>query len=60
MEIVDYASNGPASWYRPFGTGWWWKQRSGGRSPSQREQLAYKSFCKPKHPIHYSYQKTGT
>jgi Zn-dependent protease with chaperone function len=25
----------------PFGTGWWWKQRSGGRRPSQREQLAY-------------------
>lgn len=25
----------------PFGTGWWWKQRSGGRNPSQREQLAY-------------------
>jgi Zn-dependent protease with chaperone function len=25
----------------PFGTGWWWKQRSGGRKPSQREQLAY-------------------
>ncbi len=25
----------------PFGTGWWWKQRAGGRRPSQREQLAY-------------------
>lgn len=25
----------------PFGTGWWWRQRSGGRKPSQREQLAY-------------------
>lgn len=25
----------------PFGTGWWWKQRTGGRRPSQREQLAY-------------------
>jgi Zn-dependent protease with chaperone function len=25
----------------PYGTGWWWKQRSGGRKPSQREQLAY-------------------
>jgi Zn-dependent protease with chaperone function len=26
----------------PFGTGWWWKQRTGGRRPSQREQLAYR------------------
>lgn len=25
----------------PLGTGWWWKQRAGGRRPSQREQLAY-------------------
>jgi Zn-dependent protease with chaperone function len=25
----------------PLGTGWWWKQRSGARKPSQREQLAY-------------------
>jgi Zn-dependent protease with chaperone function len=25
----------------PYGTGWWWKQRSGGRRPSQREQFAY-------------------
>jgi Zn-dependent protease with chaperone function len=25
----------------PSGSGWWWKQRSGGRSPSAREQLAY-------------------
>jgi Zn-dependent protease with chaperone function len=25
----------------PFGTGWWWKQRTGGRRPSQRERLAY-------------------
>jgi Zn-dependent protease with chaperone function len=25
----------------PYGTGWWWMQRSGGRKPSQREQLAY-------------------
>jgi Zn-dependent protease with chaperone function len=25
----------------PIGSGWWWKQRSGGRSPSAREQLAY-------------------
>jgi Zn-dependent protease with chaperone function len=25
----------------PLGSGWWWKQRSGGRSPSTREQLAY-------------------
>jgi Zn-dependent protease with chaperone function len=25
----------------PLGSGWWWKQRSGGRSPSAREQLAY-------------------
>lgn len=25
----------------PFGSGWWWKQRSGGRRPSRREQLAY-------------------
>jgi Zn-dependent protease with chaperone function len=25
----------------PVGSGWWWKQRSGGRSPSEREQLAY-------------------
>ncbi|HTB50262.1 MAG TPA: M48 family metalloprotease [Solirubrobacteraceae bacterium] len=23
------------------GSGWWWKQRSGGRSPSEREQRAY-------------------
>jgi Zn-dependent protease with chaperone function len=26
----------------PFGTGWWWRQRSGGRKPSQREQVAYR------------------
>jgi Zn-dependent protease with chaperone function len=26
----------------PIGSGWWWKQRTGGRSPSGREQLAYK------------------
>lgn len=25
----------------PAGTGWWWKQRMGGREPSSREQLAY-------------------
>ncbi|MFZ2114424.1 MAG: M48 family metalloprotease [Solirubrobacteraceae bacterium] len=25
----------------PIGSGWWWKQRSGGRSPSAREQRAY-------------------
>ena len=25
----------------PVGSGWWWKQRSGGRTPSAREQLAY-------------------
>ncbi len=25
----------------PIGTGWWWKQRLGGRQPSEREQLAY-------------------
>jgi hypothetical protein len=25
----------------PLGCGWWWKQRSGGRSPSARERLAY-------------------
>ena len=25
----------------PIGTGWWWKQRSGGRRPSERERLAY-------------------
>jgi Zn-dependent protease with chaperone function len=25
----------------PIGTGWWWKQRMGGREPSGREQLAY-------------------
>ena len=25
----------------PFGTGWWWKQRAGGRKPSEREKLAY-------------------
>ncbi len=25
----------------PFGTGWWWKQRTGGRRPSEREKLAY-------------------
>lgn len=25
----------------PFGSGWWWRQRSGGRKPSQREQLVY-------------------
>jgi Zn-dependent protease with chaperone function len=25
----------------PVGTGWWWKQRTGGRRPSGREQLAY-------------------
>jgi hypothetical protein len=25
----------------PVGCGWWWKQRTGGRSPSGREQLAY-------------------
>lgn len=25
----------------PVGSGWWWKQRSGGRSPSAREQHAY-------------------
>lgn len=25
----------------PLGSGWWWKQRSGGRSPSARERLAY-------------------
>lgn len=25
----------------PFGTGWWWRQRTGGREPSGREQLAY-------------------
>ncbi len=25
----------------PIGSGWWWKQRSGGREPSARERLAY-------------------
>jgi Zn-dependent protease with chaperone function len=25
----------------PGGSGWWWRQRIGGRKPSQREQLAY-------------------
>jgi Zn-dependent protease with chaperone function len=25
----------------PIGSGWWWKQRAGGRSPSAREYLAY-------------------
>jgi Zn-dependent protease with chaperone function len=25
----------------PVGTGWWWKQRMGGREPSGRERLAY-------------------
>ncbi len=25
----------------PFGTSWWWKQRTGGRKPSEREKLAY-------------------
>jgi Zn-dependent protease with chaperone function len=25
----------------PVGSGWWWRQRIGGRRPSQREQLAY-------------------
>jgi Zn-dependent protease with chaperone function len=25
----------------PGGSGWWWRQRIGGRHPSQREQLAY-------------------
>ena len=25
----------------PIGTGWWWKQRIGGRAASQREQFAY-------------------
>jgi Zn-dependent protease with chaperone function len=25
----------------PVGSGWWWRQRIGGRQPSQREQLAY-------------------
>ena len=25
----------------PYGTGWWWKQRVGGRSASQRERVAY-------------------
>lgn len=25
----------------PVGTGWWWKQRMGGRDPSGRERLAY-------------------
>jgi Zn-dependent protease with chaperone function len=25
----------------PVGSGWWWKQRTGGRSPSARERLAY-------------------
>jgi heat shock protein HtpX len=25
----------------PLGTGWWWRQRTGGRRPSQREQIAY-------------------
>jgi Zn-dependent protease with chaperone function len=25
----------------PIGSGWWWKQRSGGRRASEREQLAY-------------------
>ena len=26
----------------PYGAGWWWKQRIGGRSPSQREQVSYR------------------
>jgi Zn-dependent protease with chaperone function len=25
----------------PFGTGWWWKQCTGGRKPSEREKRAY-------------------
>jgi Zn-dependent protease with chaperone function len=25
----------------PAGTGWWWRQRTGGRKPSEREQAAY-------------------
>jgi Zn-dependent protease with chaperone function len=25
----------------PAGSGWWWRQRTGGRSPSGRERLAY-------------------
>ncbi|HEV2945269.1 MAG TPA: M48 family metalloprotease [Solirubrobacteraceae bacterium] len=25
----------------PAGSGWWWRQHTGGREPSQREQLAY-------------------
>lgn len=25
----------------PGGSGWWWRQRTGGRAPSSREQLAY-------------------
>lgn len=25
----------------PIGSGWWWKQRSGGRTPSPRERRAY-------------------
>lgn len=25
----------------PGGSGWWWRQRIGGRDPSEREQLAY-------------------
>jgi Zn-dependent protease with chaperone function len=27
--------------FDPIGTGWWWRERTGGREPSQREQLAY-------------------
>ena len=26
----------------PIGNGWWWKQRMGGRDPSERERQAYK------------------
>jgi Zn-dependent protease with chaperone function len=25
----------------PAGSGWWWRQRAGGREPSEREKLAY-------------------
>src|ERR1700722_12001599 len=56
LAIKGHATDPPAFWLEvgliptfwsilalisPIGTGWWWKQRSGGRKPSQREQLAY-------------------
>ncbi len=37
----------------PLGTGWWWRNRSGGREPSQRERRQVQDAFKPlaaKHP----------